>query len=229
MAKKRTTRKQLLKGPDEFITQTGKAIRWARANTRPLIYGACALLAILVFSVVYSYYREQQEQAAYMLLSQSIDAYQKERAPDSDPAALLEAARPDFERLISKYGRYPAGRLGTLIFGHISLAGGDAQAAIKLYQKSLNHFGDDPSLSPAIINGMAEAYVQVGDTSSAIAQYEKLANGRVTPFIDVALFHLGRLYQIAGETEKSRKAYERLGTDFPDSMYADMAREKAAG
>jgi hypothetical protein len=42
MAKKRTTRKQLLKGPDEFITQTGKAIRWARANTKPLIYGTCA-------------------------------------------------------------------------------------------------------------------------------------------------------------------------------------------
>jgi tetratricopeptide (TPR) repeat protein len=229
MAKKRTTRKQLLKGPDEFITQTGKAIRWARAHTRPLVYGGCAFLAILVFGVVYSYYREQQQQAAYMLLSQSIDAYQKERDLDSNPVALLEAARPDFERLVSKYGPYPAGRQGALVLGHISLAGGDAQAALKLYQKSLKHFGNDPSLRPAIINGMAEAYAQIGDTASAIAHYEKLADGRDTPFIDVALFHLGRLYQIAGDTEKSRKAYERLGTDFPDSMYADMAREKAAG
>lgn len=229
MVKKRTTRKQLLKEPDEFITLTGRLIQWARENSKQLVYGACTFVAILIFIAAHGYYREKREHAAAALLSQSIAAYQQERTREPEQAAPLTVSAPDFERLVSQYGRYPAGRLGKIISGHIHLAGGDPDAAVTFYEKAWADFGKDPSLRPVILNGLAEAYARKGDTASAIAHYEKIATGKQALFVDTALFHLGRLYRMAGEADKSKHAYERLAAEFPDSLYADMAREKTAG
>lgn len=229
MAKKRITRKQLLKEPDEFITLTGRLIEWARENSRPLIYGAAAFFVFLIAIAGYGYYREKREQAAAALLSQSLSVYQQERARESGPATLLMMAEADFDQLVSRYGRATAGRLGRILSGHIHLAAGDPDAAARLYEKALTDFGKDPSLRPVILNGLAEAYAMKGDTAAAIAHYEKIVAGRHIHFVDTALFHLGRLYRTAGELEKSRRAYERLGDEFPDSIYADMARELIAG
>lgn len=229
MAKKRVTRKQLLKEPDEFITLTGRLIQWARENSRSLIYGACALVAVLVFIAALGYYRERREQTAAELLSQAMEVYQQERNRETNPEQLLSAARPDMERLVNQYRRYPAGRLAKLLYGHLHLNAGDPEGAITLYKKALSDFGKDPSLRPVILNGLAEAHMQKGDTAAAIAHYEQIVAGKDRTLVDMALFQLGRLYRQTGETEKSRQALQRLGSDFPNSIYADMAREQAAG
>jgi hypothetical protein len=46
---------------------------------------------------------------------------------------------------------------------------------------------------------------------------------------DVALFNLGRLYGELGDGPKSREAYGRLVSDYTDSIYFEIAKEKAAG
>ena len=48
MAKKRVTRKQLLKEPDEFLTFTEKAVLFIKEHDREFKYVAGALAAILL-------------------------------------------------------------------------------------------------------------------------------------------------------------------------------------
>ncbi|MFZ1987159.1 MAG: tetratricopeptide repeat protein [Desulfatitalea sp.] len=229
MAKKRITRKELVKEPDEFITLTGQTIRWARENTRSLTYGVCAFFAVILLVAAYRFYSTQREQAAATLLSQTRAAYQAAGKTEGDPAKALAKAKPDFDRLVSEYGRWSAGRLGRLLYAHAALAGHAPDEAIALYKEALDDFENDPTLVNSILNGLAAAYAEKGDAAAAIAQLERIVAGGGTVLKDTALFQLGGMYRSAGEAEKSQKAYNRLSTDFPDSIYADIAREKSAG
>lgn len=228
MAKRRVTRKELVKEPDEFITLTGKVIQWARDNVKPLIYGACAFLGLVIIVSGYRYYSSQQANAAAALFSKALMEYQA-ADKNGDPDKALAVARPDFERLINKYGGADEGRLGQILYGHLLMNGHAYDEAIRVYQESLGDFNGSPALRNTILNGLATAFMDKGDNTAAIDHFEKIVDGESTLLKDNALFNLALLYRMTGEKEKSQKAYSQLAADFPDSMFADIARENAAG
>jgi TolA-binding protein len=46
---------------------------------------------------------------------------------------------------------------------------------------------------------------------------------------DEALFNLGRLYAAMGENEKSTAAFKKIVSDYTDSIYIELARERVSG
>jgi tetratricopeptide (TPR) repeat protein len=46
---------------------------------------------------------------------------------------------------------------------------------------------------------------------------------------DEALFNLGRLYAAMGENEKSLMAFKKIISDYSDSIYVELARERVSG
>lgn len=228
MKKKRLTRKELLKEPDEFITTTGQIIRWTKANPKPIMYGVGAFLAIIVLVSLYGFYQDNRAQVSAELLSQILSKYRQASA-DGDPAQALAQVVPDFDRLIEKFDGQPAGKLGCLFYAHFSLKGKAPQKAAELYNKALKRLGDDPAMKPIILYGLASAHQAAGDTSEAISTYEKILSLETMTNKDSALFHLGRLYAEKGQPEKSREMFEKLAADYPDSTFAQMAKERAAG
>ena len=76
MAKNRVTRKQLLKGPDEFFTTTGRLINWAREHTIGLIWGGGIFLALVLFISFYGYFQAQRANTAEAMLGQALAKYQ---------------------------------------------------------------------------------------------------------------------------------------------------------
>jgi tetratricopeptide (TPR) repeat protein len=225
MAKNRVTRKQLLNEPDEFITTATRVIAWAQENTRTLIVGSCVLLAVAVLLSIYGYHRRAQANAAETQLGQALAKYQA-ALEAKDATAALEAVRIDFDALSESYGNTPAGRLGAVIYGNICIAGQDFDDAIVHYEKSLADFGIESSLGNVILNGLGTAYQQKGDYTRAVSYYKQMADGTSRVLKDAALFNLGRLYGQLGQAEESRKAYEHLVAEFPESMYANLVKEK---
>ncbi len=228
MAKNRVTRKHLLKAPDEFLTTTAKGINWAKENTRSLIIGTSLFFGVVLFVSFYTYFQERRNNTAEVVLGAALARYQTQ-IEAQDPSAALASVRSDFESLIGSYGSLPAGRLGSLIFGHICLAARAYDEAIAHYQVSLSHFGAESSLGNVILNGLATAYQQKGDYPGAVEQFKKVAAG-VSPVLkDAALFNLGRLYEQLGQVEARQKVYRQLEADFPGSMYANLVKEKITG
>jgi tetratricopeptide (TPR) repeat protein len=225
MAKKRVTRKQLLKEPDEFITTTGKLINWAQEHTRQLLIGGGLFLGLLIFIASYGYYQQKQSDAATLLYNQAMTKYQT-AGGENNPAAALEAAQPDLERLTSEYGGQPAGKLGRIMYGNLSLAAQARDEAVAIYTSALNDFGSDVSFANFIRNGLGAAYSQKGDFPAAIEHYEKIVSGSSPVLKDSALFHLGHLYEAMGQSEKSQDAYQQLSIDFPESMFAEIGKDK---
>jgi tetratricopeptide (TPR) repeat protein len=225
MAKKRVTRKQLLKEPDEFITTTGKLISWARQHARQLLVACGLFLGLLILIASYGYYQQKQSDVATQLYNQAMAKYQT-AGGEKDPATALTAARSDLERLTSEYGGQPAGKLGRIMFGNFSLAAEARDEAVEIYSAALKDFGSDVSLANFIRNGLGAAFSQKGEFPAAIEHYEKIVSGSSLVLKDSALFHLGRLHEAMGQSDKSLEAYRQLSNDFPDSMFAQMVKDK---
>jgi tetratricopeptide (TPR) repeat protein len=215
MAKKRVSRKKLLKEPDEFITTTGRIIAWSRNNTRPLIIGGAGFFAVIVLVALFSYYQEYRGRNAATLLGASVAKYQAELAAGSAEKAL-DAVREDFKRLIDGYGGQPSGRLGRVIFAHYCLAGGSTDDAAVHYKRALDDFRGDASLTNIILNGLGEAMQKSGDDAAAATYYKQLADSGSPVLKDAALFNLGMLYGRLGKTDEGQKAFDRLAADFPE-------------
>ena len=56
MARKRVTRKQLLKEPDEFISFTGKLIQFSRQHDREITYAVSAFFIIVVALAAFRFF-----------------------------------------------------------------------------------------------------------------------------------------------------------------------------
>lgn len=229
MARRKISRKELVKEPDEFITLTGQVIHWARENTRPLIYGVCIFFGAILLISAYRFYSAHQRDNASALLSQTRSAYQEALQADQDPAKALAAVKPQFERLVDEYGSWSAGQLGRVLFAHAALVANAPDEAIALYKTALDDFKADPTVTASILNGLAGACMQKGDSAAAIGYLERLVAGSGKMLKDTALFQLGTLYKAVGQEEKSRQTFQQLSTDYPDSVYANIAKEKAAG
>ena len=225
MAKKKITRKELLKEPDEFFTLTGKVMNWVQMNPKPLIIGGSTLVAILLVIAGYGYYQSNRARVAGDLLGQSLSRY-GQAVDQADAVQALETVGPDFERLIDKFGSQPAGKLGCLLYAHYALMGEKPQKAVELYQQALKAYHQDPAIMPIILNGLASALQQTGDAEAAIRAYEKIVALESNTYKDNALFQLGRLYSQSGQAEKGRAMFDRLVTDFPSSSHVQIAREK---
>ena len=72
MAKKRVTRKQLLKEPDEFMTFTGKLIQFGRKYDKQLTYAACAFFIIIIGLTAFRFFSNRAENTASDLLRQAM-------------------------------------------------------------------------------------------------------------------------------------------------------------
>jgi tetratricopeptide (TPR) repeat protein len=228
MAKNRITRKQLLNEPDEFITTTTRIIDWAKENLRLLIIGACVFLGVAVSISIYTYHRQRQTNMAETLLGQALAKYQA-TMETKDTVAALDAVRKDFDGLLASYANVPAGRVATVMYGNICLAGQDYNDAVIHYKAALPHFGVESNLSNVILNGLGTAYQKMGDYNKAVSYFKQIADGTGTILKDASLFNLGWLYRQLGRSDESNKAYERLGVEFPQSMYADLVKGKSAG
>ena len=141
----------------------------------------------------------------------------------------MEEIRPEFDKLVETYHSQAAGRLGQILYGHILLNADKPEAAVDMFKKAWDDYGDDPVLANIILNGLSVAYLRIGDKAAAMAQMEKIVAGSATTHKDAALFRLGLLYLESGQKDKGKDLFKKLSEEFPNSMYVEMAKEQASG
>jgi tetratricopeptide (TPR) repeat protein len=229
MAKKRKkTRKELLKEPDEFMTFTGKMIQFAADHKTQITYGLGIVLALaIVFSAV-RFFSIRADNKASAMLEQSITEYsnlQTQKKPDE----IYNEVSGSFQTILQKYGGKNSGKLARLIYANICYDAGKYKQAIDLYDTSLKDFAKHPMIHTQILSSLAYAYEQQKEYSTAVSYFEKISAAPEQNLRDEALFHLGRLYDKLGQPEKSKAAYEKIISDHPDFIYIELVKEKVSG
>lgn len=226
--KKRVTRKQLLKEPDEFITFSGKIIQAGRRYRSQLLYTTIGVLAILVVITGFRYYSAYRLKRGFSSLDRTLVKYEQFQKSNGVSEAY-EGVKAEFDQMIDKYSGNDAGKIIRLTYADICFQAGDFDTAIILYEKALRDFQNDPFYRKLIQGSMGHALVAKKNLSSAAAFFLKIT-ASPEPFLkDEALFHLGKLHELMGESEKSKAFFRKIATDHPSSLYINVVNEKYSG
>lgn len=229
MAKgKKVSRKKLLKEPDEFITFSGKLIQFGIQYKKQLTYAVGGVVALVVLIAGYRFFSIRSENKAMFLLNQAVAKYEKSIQAGDANQAYRDVAE-DFETLLDQYGNKKGGKLAGVTFANICFDAGEYNRSIELYEKALDHFKHHPIFYNLILSGLGYAHEQINESERAVSYFEKIIASDDKTLHDEALFNLGVLYEKLGQKEKSEKAFNQIISDYPDSMYIDIVRERTAG
>ena len=229
MAKKRKkTRKELLREPDEFMTISGKLIGFAVDHKNQLAYalGIIVILALIISG--YRFFTIRAENNAAALLDKSLTKYNSLKT-DKQPDEVYGEVSADFQFILDKYKGKESAKLARIIYANICYNAGKYKQAIELFKTALTDFAKYPMIRQQILSNLGYAYEQEKDYSTAVGYFEKISTAPEPIMRDEALFHLGRLYDKLGENEKSREAYNKILTDHQDFIYIDLVKERMSG
>jgi tetratricopeptide (TPR) repeat protein len=230
MAKKRVSRsrKRDLNEPDEFISFWTKVFGWI--SEYKLVFssalGVMAVVIVIIAGMVYVI--KKSEDKAFALLQQDIINYQTKLKTSTPETAYLDVEK-DFQLIMDKYSNRTGGKLAGFIYANICYAAKDYDKAIELYNKSLINFNDRLFIKNLILNGLGYAYEAKKNYKTAAKYFEIIASGPDYTIKDEALFNLGELYDAAGEHEKSTSAFKQIISDYSDSMYIEIVKERVTG
>ena len=226
--KKKMTRKELLKKPDEFLTFSAKMLNYALENKSKLAVVLGGIVVLVMIISVIRYVSIKAGENALVQLEQSTVKYEELEKEKGAEKAYLDV-KADFQQIMDKYSGKNGGKLARIVFANICYKGGDSDKAIELYKEALRDFNNNPSLKSFILNGLGYAHEKKKDYKASAKYFEMIASGSDSIMKDEAFFNLGRIYAEMAEKEKSMEAYKKVVSEYEDSIYINLAKEKVPG
>jgi tetratricopeptide (TPR) repeat protein len=190
------------------------------------VLGVIVVVA-LIFSG-YHFFSIRSENRAAALLDQSLAKYEKIKK-DEQPVAAYDQVSADFQLILDKYGSKPSGKIARLNYANICYEAGKYDQAIELYKRSLMDFEEHPVIHNQVVGSLGYAYEQQADYAKAVSYFKQLSSKPDTIMRAEALYNLGWLYDKLGQTDKSKEAYNKIISDYPDFIYIDLVEERMAG
>ena len=227
MAKRKVTRKQLLKEPDEFLTVSARLIEFGVKYKSQVTWAGIGFLVLIVAVAGFRYYSARSESRSFTLLSQNMIKFAN-ISKEKGPATGFLEVENDFKALIKKDGGTVGGKHARVMYADLSVQGGYPDTAIPLYKNALKDFEDEPAIKNSILLSLAYAFEAKKEYEAAAEYLETAASVKGAVGADEATYNLGRIYALMGETEKSRAMYQRVLSDYPDFIYADLIKADPA-
>ena len=223
--KKRVTRKQLLKEPDEFLTFSARAIQFVANNQRAALGVVIGVVVVALSFAGFRYFSRLSERKAHAMFEQGRLYYSAEISGDKTAPAKGKAAE-QFEKVIKKFPSTNAARFSLLLYADMSYHRGDYQKAIELYQKALDAFSGEGAIQKLIWNGLAHAYEAKKDYKSAAEYFQKITDAQDEFMKTDAYYNLGRMMEALYHPEKALEAYNKVVENYPGSTGFRIAKEK---
>jgi tetratricopeptide (TPR) repeat protein len=225
MAKKRETRKELLKKEDEFISLSTRIYQFAVEHKKQIQWAAICVLTIMVIVAGISLYFRHINQKA---LAAYKTAYKNLVSDSSSQAAeeSIQRSAEELDRLIREYGWTKMAKLAIPQLASLKFGQGKYEEAISLYTTYLEKLGDDSIYRPMAYFGLAACYEAKEDHQSAIRSLEKIIENDTAFLKEEALFSLGRMYDLSGQRELSKKAFQKFVFQFPQSPLLPLAKAR---
>jgi tetratricopeptide (TPR) repeat protein len=215
--KKKISRKEFLKKPDEFITVSTRTLNWVKDNYQTAIWVGSGIVFILVLFFGYSTYRNHQEKGGHEKYFSSLEV--------SDPDQQLKK----LEETIKDYPRTKAAYTALVTTGHLYYQKKDFGRAVSAYQSALEKGEFPPAFKTLIQGNLAYAYEQKGDLQQAAKAFSKIAQRNENLLKEDSLINLARVYQKMGKKAEAKATYQTFLKSFPQSIYAKVVKDRLAG
>lgn len=221
MARKKVSRKELLKKPDEFLTLSTKIIIFVREHVRQFQYLGIALAGLIIIGVginAYLKYINNKGQNAYNMALYSTLKY----TDSEDNQEGLKEAEELFNEVIDRYGISKASRLALPEVAYLKFLQKEYDEAITKYQDFLDKVSDDPYQSLAMM-ALAVCYEEKGDYEKAIGILEEIRSGPDDFFKEQAMLSLARVYRLVNKQDKSNDILKEFVDKFQTSAFLPLA------
>jgi tetratricopeptide (TPR) repeat protein len=227
MAKKRVSRsrKRQLEQPDKFISFSAKFLGFLAKYKVPMLSAVGVIFAIIIVCSSVYYYSDRAESKASVMLANSLAKYEKIKTEQGAVKAYQEVAN-DFNQIIENNWGKDSAKIARVMYANICYNAGDFDTATELYNKALSDFENNPFVKNLILSGLAYSKEGKKDYNTAAKYLEMIMSGSNDANKDETLFNLGRLYAEMGNKNKSIEAFNKIISDYKNSSYLEIAKEK---
>ncbi|MFZ0448758.1 MAG: tetratricopeptide repeat protein [Desulfatiglandaceae bacterium] len=223
MAKKKITRKQLLKEPDEFLTFSAKAINYFAAHLKQLKYLGIAVGVLLIICLGgYTYYRHMNNKGQEVY-NTAYEALAKALKPDMKPGDLKKPGEL-FQKVIDGYGLSKAARLALPEKAYIQFLQGDYDGAITLYRQFLDKVAGNDQYESLARMALAACYEQKGAYQTAIVSLKPILTETGNPFRGSAMLSMARLYGLNKQAKEKQETLKEFIEIYKNSPFLPMAK-----
>jgi len=222
MAKK-TTRKELLKGTDEFLTFSSKAVNFITTHLRELKYAGFAIAIIVVAYLgvtTYLRYVNKNGQNAYNTAYQTLT---KEMKPDANPENLRKSEEL-FNKVTDDYGLSKVARLALPQIAYLKFLDKKYDEAIVLYRKFLDKVSGNTEYELMANMALAACFEAKGDLKTAMETLIPVIEIPDNSFREPAMLSLARLYRLDNRPEKAREILNEFVEQHADSPLLPFAK-----
>lgn len=222
MDKKKVSRKELLKGPDEFMTLSEKAAFFVREHGKVFKAGVAVLVAVLlVYLGVTSYlhYIDRKGQTAYNKAYREAMNNLNQTPEKRD----LKKEKELFDQVIKDYGFSKVSLLVPPQIAYIQFQEKKYDEAISLYNAFLKE-KPQPEYADMARLAISACYEEKGDFSKAIEILQGIASAPSNLFREEAMFSLARLYRLSNQPEKAKEALQKFVETFQNSSFFPLAK-----
>ena len=222
MAKK-TSRKELLKVTDEFLTFSSKVVNFITTHLRELKY-AGFVIAILVVAYLgvttYLRYVNKNGQNAYNTAYQTLT---KEMKPDANLDNLRKSEEL-FIKVTDDYGLSKVARLALPQIAYLKFLDKKYDEAIVLYRKFLDKVSGNTEYELMTNLALAACFEAKGDLKTAMETLIPVVEVPDNSLREPAMLSLARLYRLDNRPEKAREILNEFVEQHADSPLLPFAK-----
>ena len=223
MAKKKKSRKELIKSPDEFMTFSEKALQFYHSHERQFQYLGMAIVAIIVAYLAvntYMRYVNSKGQDAYNTAYYALMRNLK----DKPGLESLKKSGSLFAKVIDEHGSSKARRLALpqVAFGKFIEKNYDE--AIALYEEFLDSVSGDGQYSSLARLALAACYEAKGEVKRALKALAPVFERQDDPFKENAMLSQARLYRLDNKPEKEKEVLRRFVEEYKTSPFLPFAK-----
>ena len=217
-------RRRELEQLDPFQENLLKAMNYGKKykNQIILIAGAIVLVAVVFSGIMYSF--QKAENNAATLVNQAFTKYAKV----NDPVKGYLEIREDFQTIFTDYANTIAGRLALIKFAKICYDASEFDQSYKFYKEAFETFKDEALMGNFLLASLGHVSLAREEFEEAKKYFLQIEKGETGLLKDEAVFALAILDEADDNTAESKKMYEKIVSEYENSMYKPIAESKIA-
>lgn len=225
MAKKKISRKELLKSPDEFLTLSERALEFVSSHKKELkIIGVAAVAGALIYLGMNTYmnFVNKKGQEALNIASLSFSKIDIAR-PDT---GKLKETEELYRKVVNEHGFSRAAELALPQIGYIKFLSREYDEAVEFYKEFLDDVSGEPQYESLARLATSACYEAKGDFKNAIEILNPALEYSDEVFGETAMINLARLYRLDNNPDKSRSVLMDFVKKYENSPYIPLVKSQ---
>lgn len=223
--KRKVTRKQFLKQPDEFITITQRLVEFAQQNTRLISIILMSVVGLLFIGGIGWLYSNKKKREARNLESRVLQLYRQPVLTAEELTTRKIGFRNEeerfrfslkqFQKLEDKYGWTKSGQRALLYIGDCYYGLREFDKAEQAYEKYLTKYPGDKLIGCLVRWNLGYVSEAQGKLDEAISYYQQALKQDISLGGLQLYLNIARCYELKQNWELALSTYKEAVSTFP--------------